>query len=235
MRPHQTALALAAIVSVLAFFVPPVAAALLPLRYLNTHLHELGHALAALATGGTPQSIHVYGDGSGVTPVVGGFLPLVASAGYLGAAAAGAAIVLAMRTERGARLALGVTGFALAASMVLFVRGDAVGVVSGILWSAALIVLSRTLRGSALLFAAGLVGLQQGLNALRSLSDLLQITALSERQSDAALMQSATFVPAIVWALLWGVCGLLVAGFTVRRAWGPPAPSRPGGLPPTAR
>ena len=229
MRPHQTALLFAAGISLLAFFVPPLAALLLPLRLLNTHLHELGHALAAILTGGSPERILVFGDGSGVTPIAGGFLPLVASAGYLGAAAAGAAILLAMRTERGARAALAVTGFALAASMVLFVRGDLTGVVSGIGWSLALVAASRTLRGGTLLFAAGLVGLQQGLNALRSLSDLLQITAMSERQSDAVLMQSATYVPAFVWAAIWGVLGLAVAGFTVRRAWGPPDPTRRDG------
>lgn len=225
MRPHQSALLLAAVVSLLGYFVPPVAAVLLPLRYLNTHLHELGHALAAIATGGSPQFIKVFGDGSGVTPVAGGFLPLVASAGYLGAAAAGAAIVYAMRSEVGARRALGITGFALAASMVLFVRGDGVGIVSGLAWAAALIAASRTLRGSALQFTAGLVGLQQGLNALRSLCELFQITTQSEIHSDAGLMQSSTLIPAVVWAALWGVCGLAVVGLTVRRAWGPPAPS----------
>ena len=225
MRPHQTALLLAILVSALALFVPTVDAVLLPIRYLNTHLHELGHAIAAMGTGGAVEYIRVNADSSGVTPVAGGFLPLVASAGYLGAAAWGAAILLAMRTERGARLALGITGFALAASMVLFVRGDLVGIVSGIAWAAALIWSSRTLKGHALLFVAGLVGLQQGLNALRSLLELFQITAATETHSDALLMQQSTLVPAIVWASIWGVCGLAVAGFTARRAWGP-APRR---------
>ncbi len=220
-RPHQTALLLAILVSVLGLFVPLVGTVLLPMRYLDTHLHELGHAIAAMGTGGGVESIRVFADGSGVTPVAGGFLPLVASAGYLGAAAWGAAILLAMRTERGARFALGATGVALAMSLVLFVRGDLVGVISGIAWAVALVAASRTLRGHALLFAAGLVGLQQGLNALRSLLELLEITASTETHSDARLMQSATFVPAIVWAIVWGVCGLAVAGFTVRRAWGP--------------
>jgi len=228
-RPHQTALLLAAVVSLLGLFVPAVGAALLPLEYLNTHLHELGHALMAIGTGGQVRFIKVYGDGSGVTPVYGGILTLVASAGYLGSAAAGAAIVWAMRSERGARLALGVAGFALALSMVLFVRGDLVGVVSGIAWSAALIAASRTLRGPWLLFVAGLVGLQQGLNALRALFELLQITTMNEAQSDALLMQRATLgVPAPFWALLWGVCGLAVVGLTVRRAWNPPPPARSG-------
>lgn len=228
MRPHQSALLLAAAVSIVGLFVPVVGAALLPLQYLNTHLHELSHAIAALGTGGAVQHILVFGNGSGVTPVAGGFLPLVASAGYLGAAAAGAAIVHAMRTEKGARWALGITGWALAASMVLFVRGDGVGIVSGILWAVALTAASRALRGSGLLFAAGLVGIQQGLNALRSMSDLLQITAASEAHSDARLMQQATLVPAIVWAGLWGLCGVAVAGFTLRRAFLPVPPSRRG-------
>ena len=227
-RPHQSALLLAAAVSVVGLFVPVVGMALLPLTYLNTHLHELSHALVALGTGGAVQHILVFANGSGVTPVAGGFLPFVASAGYLGAAAAGAAIVHAMRTEKGARWALGVTGWALALSMVLFVRGDAVGVVSGILWAVALIAASRTLRGQGLLFAAGLVGIQQGLNALRSMGELLQITAATEVQSDARLMQGATLVPALVWAGLWGLCGLAVAGLTLRRAFRPAPPSRLG-------
>ena len=228
MRPTQSALLLAAAVSVVGLFVPVVGAALLPLQYLNTHLHELSHALVALGTGGAVQHILVFANGSGVTPVAGGLLPLVASAGYLGAAAWGGAIVHAMRTEKGARWALGITGGALALSMALFVRGDAVGVVSGTLWAAALIVASRTLRGSGLMFAAGLVGIQQGLNSLRSLGDLFEITAATEAHSDARLMQGATLVPALFWAGLWGLCGLAVAGFTVRRAFRSERPSRPG-------
>jgi hypothetical protein len=225
-RPHQTALLLAAVVSLVGMVFAPVEALLLPLRLLNTHLHELGHALVALGTGGTPQYIRVNADGSGVTPVAGGFLPLVASAGYLGAATAGAAIVYAMRTEQGARRALGITGAALVLSLILFVRGDIVGVLSGALWAAVLIAASRSLRGPWLLFVAGLIGLQQGINALRSLSELLQITALSETHSDARLMESTTYIPALVWAALWAVCGLAVIALTVRRTWAPRPPAR---------
>lgn len=213
-------------------FVPVVGAVLLPLRYLNTHLHELGHALMALGTGGQVERIVVYGDGSGVTPVAGGILPLVASAGYLGAAAAGAALVWSMRTERGARAALGVLGIALLLSQLLFVRGDLVGVVSGFAWSFALIAGWRLLRGRALQFTVAFLGLQQGLNALRSLLELLQITAASETHSDALLMQRETLIPAVVWAFLWGVAGLAVVLLTVRRTWAPPrAPSARDGRP----
>lgn len=208
----------------LGFFVAPVEVILLPLRLLNTHIHELAHAVAALLTGGVPQYIRVNADGSGVTPVAGGILAIVASAGYLGAAAAGAGIVYAMRTENGARWALRGTSIALAVSMLLFVRGDVIGVMSGFLWIGALFAASKYLNGPWLSFVAALIGLQQGLNSLRSLTDLYQITALSEAHSDATLMQDATLIPAIVWAVIWGVCGMAVVVLTVRRAWGPSLP-----------
>ncbi len=226
MRPHQTALLLAGIVSLLGFFLVPVQMLLLPLGLLNTHLHELSHALAALLTGGTPEYIRVNADTSGITPVAGGILPIVASAGYLGSAAAGAGIVYAMRTEKGARWALRITSIALALSMLLFVRGDVVGVFSGILWTVALFAASKYLNGAWLTFTAALTGLQQGLNALRSLFELLQITTMSETHSDATLMQQSTLIPAPVWSIIWGLCGLAVIGLTVRRAWSPIPPTK---------
>lgn len=237
MRPHQTALVLAALLSVVGMVIPPVGTALLPLRYLNTHLHELGHAIAALGTGGSlPEGIRVYSDGSGVTPVLGGFLPLVACAGYLGAAAAGAGLVLSVRSEKTAHLALSITGVALGLSMLLFVRHDAVGVISGWVWTALLLVGARLLRGPWLQFVVGLIGIQQGLNALRSLLELVQISAMSERQSDARLMQDATYVPAVVWATVWGAIGLWLTYVTLRRTWGPSRQaSRPDGSPATDR
>ncbi|RYY13609.1 MAG: M50 family peptidase, partial [Alphaproteobacteria bacterium] len=50
--------------------------------------------------------------------------------------------------------------------------------------------------------------------------------ALSESHSDARLMQQATLIPALVWAALWGVCGLAVIALTVRRTWAPRPPAR---------
>jgi hypothetical protein len=225
-RPHQTALLLAGVVSLLGFFFTPVQMVLLPLGLLNTHLHELAHALAALLTGGTPEYIRVNADTSGVTPIAGGFLPIVASAGYLGAAAVGAGIVYAMRSENGARWALRLTSLALAFSMVLFVRGDLVGILSGVFWTGALFAASKYLNGHWLSFTAALVGLQQGLNALRSLFELLQITTRTEIHSDATLMQQSTLIPAPVWSIIWGLCGLAVIGFTVRRTWAPNLPKK---------
>src|SRR5436309_454796 len=60
--------ALAAFV-VLFFLLSPVGFVLYPFRILTTVVHELSHAIAALATGGSVSKIVINPDGSGVTYV----------------------------------------------------------------------------------------------------------------------------------------------------------------------
>lgn len=53
-----------------------------PLRLVTTYLHEMGHALAALATGGSVQSVLVAVDEGGSAVSEGGITALVLAAGY---------------------------------------------------------------------------------------------------------------------------------------------------------
>jgi hypothetical protein len=222
LRPHQTAIVAAILAAALAWVVPVLQPFLLPLLYLNTHLHELAHAIAGVATGGTPDYIHVYANGSGVTPTRGGNVLALASAGYLGAALMGAAMIYFGRTERGAHTVLRVIAVMLAIGMVLWVKGDTVGVISGIGWVVVLFGLSRFGKGMPLLFATQFLGLQQCLNAIQSVYMLLKISAFTSGHSDAMILQQHTRVPAIVWATLWCAFSLLMIGLTLRKAWREP-------------
>ncbi|HRI43644.1 MAG TPA: M50 family metallopeptidase [Fimbriimonadaceae bacterium] len=200
---------------------------LLPLTYLNTHIHELCHALAALGTGGQPLEIKVLANGSGTTPVTGGFLSVIASAGYIGSAVIGAALIFFGRTEHGARTALTALGVGLAVSMLLYVRGDTIGVISGLAWIAVLFACARFLSALHVEFAAQFVGIQQCLNATLSLWILLRISTIPEIQSDASIMQQATSVPAIIWALLWTLTSGALLFLTLRRSWREAPSKRP--------
>src|SRR5690348_9171182 len=101
LRPHQNTLVIAAVVSLLLWIMPVFGYILLPLQYLNTHLHEFSHALVAIATGGSVDTIKVFSDGSGVTYASGVDI-LVNSAGYIGATIIGGLMIVFSRTERGA-------------------------------------------------------------------------------------------------------------------------------------
>ncbi|RYG49042.1 M50 family peptidase [bacterium] len=205
----------AAVLVVLANLVPGLRLALLPLTYLNTHIHELAHALAAWGTGGHPQRILVHADGSGVTPVSGGLIVVTASAGYLGATLAGAGLMLAARKAKDARLALYVLIAALVVEATLL-RGDIVGLVSYAAWLAALIFVGTRATNDWISRGIGFLGAMQCLNALRSLGDLWNVTKSGVTQSDAGIMQQVTGIPALVWSLLWALAGIAI-GFAALR------------------
>jgi len=219
LKPHQTSLVVAGFATLLGFLVPFVRQALLPIAYLNTHLHEMSHALVAEATGAQVQGIDVYANGSGVTPVVGGNLLLIASAGYVGASIFGAAMIYFGRTEKLARATLATLAVLLTCSMLLWVRGDVVGVVSGIGWIAVLGVVAVFVRGRPLMFICQFLGLQQCLNAVQSLFVLVDLSAGTELHSDASILQSVTGIPSILWALGWSALSLFLVFVTLRVAW----------------
>ena len=70
-------------------------AILYPLRLLVTFVHETGHGLTAVITGGRFVRFVVYPDGSGVATTAGGSAFLVPQMGYLGAALFGALVLYA--------------------------------------------------------------------------------------------------------------------------------------------
>lgn len=227
LRRDQRLLVWASAISFVLLVLPQGRLILLPLTYLNTHIHELCHALAALGTGGQPLEIKVLANGSGTTPVTGGFLSVIASAGYIGSALIGAALIFFGRTERGARIALTVLGVALAVSMLLYVRGDTVGAISGLAWIAVLFASARFLSDLHVEFAAQFIGIQQCLNATLSLWILLRISTIQEIQSDASIMQDATHIPALAWALLWTLTSGVCLFLALRRSWSESPTRRP--------
>lgn len=193
--------------------VPFAGLVLMPLEYLNTHIHEFCHALTVVATGGEPAFIHVYGGGGGLTPFVGGNVFLAASSGYVGAAFIGGLVILFSRTEKGARISLILLGVTLALSMLLWVRGDIIGVLSGILWTLLLFAAAFKLKSDNLIFAAQFLGIHQCLRAAVSLYVLLNINAFTGIENDAALAEQVTGIPRLLWALIW--CGISVAWMAV--------------------
>ncbi|MCE9557825.1 MAG: M50 family metallopeptidase [Armatimonadetes bacterium] len=221
MKLHQKQL-LIAIFAVLILQVLPFGGIVaLPFVYLNTHLHELCHALAAVATGGTPEKIVVFADGSGVTPITGGWLTVFAPAGYVGCTLIGGAMILAARTGKGAKNVFFVTAILLTLSCLLYVRGDLVGLISGWGWCAVMWLAWQKLSGEKSTLGAQFLGALQCLNSFQAFSALIQISARGSQPTDAVLMQNATGIPALVWATIWGIFSAVVLGLTLRRAWKP--------------
>jgi hypothetical protein len=72
--------------------IPQLDFILYPFRLFVTFVHEAGHGLAAILTGGRFEGFEVYSSGAGQALTVGGSRAVILPAGYLGAALFGAVL-----------------------------------------------------------------------------------------------------------------------------------------------
>ena len=108
----RTLLLLAAAIVAVCMFVPYGHLAIYPFQLFGTFIHEVGHAVAVILTGGTVESLVVNPDTSGYVKSMGGSRAIVASAGYLGSVLVGAALLFAGRKRQWARPTLIAAGVA---------------------------------------------------------------------------------------------------------------------------
>ncbi|HXH61726.1 MAG TPA: M50 family metallopeptidase [Fimbriimonadaceae bacterium] len=219
LRKDQRMLLWASLASVALWAIAPLRFFVLPLIFYNTHIHELCHALTAVLTGGRVDYILIDPSGSGVTLTHGGSPMLVSAAGYVGSSVVGGLLVYFSRTAESARKMLWVAAGFLAFSMVFFVRGETIGVVTGLLWLVALAAGAMLLRGNAAIFATQFLGVQQCLTSAQALLILFEITSNNLGDNDATNMQAFTHVPAVVWAVLWLLFSLFAVGLGIRASW----------------
>lgn len=219
LQPHQKALLGASAVTVPFWIVPGLQALLLPIILLNTHIHELCHALMGGLSGGHASSIIVRADTSGVTPVYGGSPWLVAPAGYVGTVVVGGLMIAFSGTEQGARRMLWTLFGFLVFSMVVYVRGDLIGILSGFIWVLGTAVMARQLRREYAIVAAQFLGLQLCLSSFFSFVALWQASTLTGDHSDAHIMASVSGIPPIVWTACWMLLSAFVVFIALRASW----------------
>lgn len=207
---------------------------LLPLRLLVTFVHEAGHALAANLVGGDVVSLTINPNEGGLTfsrfEATRPRRMLVASAGYVGATLIGAALLAALRHLRTGRAVLASFAVGIALATVLWVRSApdpgafagatgsgrndgwftllfsifAVVVFGGLAWKATVGIR----RAAVTLVAAGL--------CFGALEDVWQLVGSGNRRhSDAETLADLTFLPSVVWAVLWLLVGLVVVTLSV--------------------
>ena len=219
MHPQQIGMLVALGIMVLLWLFPGAQNLMLPLQYLNTHLHEMGHALAAVLTGGSVESIQVHADGSGVTLARYAYPTVVASAGYVGASFFGAILIACSRDAKSSSYALLGVAVILLVEDTFWLRGDVVGMVTGFAYLAGFTALGFTLRGWAAIIVAQFIGIQQCLSSLQSVFAIVNPRILAFTDNDAKIIQNITGIPAILWSLTWCVISLFLMGAAVAWSW----------------
>lgn len=196
--------------------------ALYPFTLFVTLLHETGHALATIATGGSVASIRISPDTSGLTGSSGGIQALIAPAGYLGATLAGVAVLLT--PLRFARWVIGAMAAVPLAALLFFHPDSWFTALWCIAFCLSLGLAAWKIPPRFLAFLQIFLGVEAGLNAFRDLSTLVLISESGAHiQNDAQSMSKALFLPPLLWAISWTVISvallLLALIGLVRRDW----------------
>ena len=227
-RPQVRTLLFATALAVALWFIPFADVLTYPFRIFVTFIHEGGHALAALLTGNTVQSLSVNLDASGETYTTRGGLMsqfLIASAGYVSAMIYGALLLMLIRRSIAARfvligsaafiLVLTVT-YGLFSPLVHGVLFDPFTIIAGVVLVLGLVFSARYASPRVASFLTSFLAVQCVLNALFDLKTVLFLSTASNVTTDAMNMRNATGVPAIFWALLWVSVAFVILSIALR-------------------
>jgi hypothetical protein len=119
-RSAQTLLAAAVVVVAVCMMVPYGMWLIYPFDLVGTFIHEAGHALAAVGTGGSVEQFVIRLDTSGYVSYRGGVRLIATPAGYLASVAVGAALLVAGTQATRVRAALWSTAGGLLIVTALF-------------------------------------------------------------------------------------------------------------------
>lgn len=220
-RPQAMTLLVAAGISVALWFIPFAEILSYPFRIFVTFIHEGGHAIAALLTGNSVQSLSVSMNASGeVYSTQGGKLSqmFVSSAGYLGAMSFGALLLVLIRRALAARIILFGSAALILGLTTIFgffkpifagswgsMSGVPFTLFAGLTLSFALFLLGRFTSTRVAMFVVSMIAVQCVLNALLDLKTVFFLSSpfAPTVPNDAVNMANATGVPAIIWVMLW--------------------------------
>ena len=212
--------------------VPGLEIILAPLRLFVTFIHEAGHSLGAILTGGAVRGFTVSPDGSGLAVTAGGVRWVVISGGYLGAALFGSGLFyLANRFSAYDNIMAVLLGVFMIFFTLRFGRPDEglrltvymVGVSFGVL----LVVVGARAPRMLTLIVLDVLAISTALNAVLDIWYLAGNISASRgvvRNDAVAYSQQITggLVPATVIALFWaGLAALMFAAAVYYGVWRP--------------
>ena len=206
------------------FLTAALAPLLWPVNLFVTFIHEAGHALAALLTGGQVQGFTVSPNGSGLATTAGGYRALILPAGYLGAALFGSALFFLTsrypRWTRGLSLFLGLSIIVLT---VLYAAPDQFGNLTaniiGVGFGMAMVALGWMAPRIVNVFLLNTLAILTALNAVMDLSFIVRFpdAGIGDVMNDAAAFAAeyTPLLPASIIAFIWSGIAVLMLGAAV--------------------
>lgn len=211
---QRTRLIITAVAIVIVYIlwnIPQLSVVLYPFRLFVTFVHEAGHGLAAILTGGEFLDLTVNADGSGLAATRGGSRAIILPAGYLGAALFGASLFYIAHKVPHSRIVSVVLGVIVIVITLAFTGFLSTASFVGLLMGGLLVFVGARLDDTINLLILNILSLLTGLNAVLDLYFLVgnsNIMAGAIRNDAQAFSAEIFPFPAWLLALIW--CGIAV-------------------------
>lgn len=236
-KPQLLLLLLATAITLVLWFMPFAEYLVYPIRLFATFIHESSHALVAVLTGGSVQSLTIATDGSGeVYSASSGMISelLTSSAGYIGTTAFGVLMLYLIRRSFSPNKILVALGIFVAVMTVVFTIVSPIfnflslnasfssivfTIIAGGVLAAALAGLGLYSSIRTANFAVAFLAVQCLLNAALDLINVFFINAPlvgTDMQTDAANMAAATGIPGLLWVIIWMGISLFMISLGLR-------------------
>jgi len=213
--------------------IPELNVILYPLQLFTTYVHEAGHSLGALLTGGSVLGFLVSADGSGLATTAGGWRIIVIPAGYLGSALFGSLLFYVINRFPGVTntlsigLGVGIIGFS-----VLFARPDETGLpvalMLGTLFGLMMVFSGLRLHNLLTMLILNIIAVSTALEAFIKLRFIVSVSnaARGEVLNDAAAFsrEVTPLIPPGIIALIWA--GIALGMFAIAVWYGAVQPLR---------
>jgi hypothetical protein len=184
-----------------------------PVKVFTVLVHELGHGLAAVLTGGSMLRIEISPELGGVCYTRGGSSLLILTAGYLGSMVFGCLLILGAARTNLDRLISTAIGIALLVLTAVFVRST-FGLVFGLAFGAAMAAMGRwapTAVNELLLLFLGTT------SALYAVIDIKEdLITRTVPGSDAYQMSQLIPLPPVAWGVIWAATAAVAVYLTLR-------------------
>ena len=177
----------------------------IPFNWLESYFHEISHGIAALLTGGNVLRIQLFANGAGLCTTQGGLSFVISFAGYAGATLWGWGIYKLASAHQRAAQGFSVMIFLLLLCSIIFWGRDLLTWFILAVLAALFLLTIKLQKAHYLQRLMQLFGLLILLNSLSSPSYLLD----GRHLGDGAALASMTYIPEIVWVLIWFFIALL--------------------------
>lgn len=208
------------VLSMLLREVPILGIVLQPLETFETAVHEMGHALACIATGGYVDGLTIVDDGAGhggLTFCKGGWPLIYSQAGYIGEALFGCSLILLSRFQKLSRVVLIFLGVAIGLGSLILMPGTIIhkgdwysglaSIFSGLCIAGAFVFAGSKLQDKWAHLLLLFIAVQSCLSSLGGvwLVLLQSFGMFPGTWSDATNMQRMTGIPAFIWGSGWAL------------------------------